>query len=266
MADMRVGTPPVAVPTTPTTSSAPAAGSSPLATKWQTAVQNQAATNAKFQQKYAAWAASLNPQEKAALQAYRTPGVYYILNKFLRNGQIPPQKPWQHFTEDGIRNMAYNLNQALKKAPVTDEPITVYRSVVLPTRFQSMGTNLNGQRIDDRAFMSTTVDPIAIKTFEQVRLNKPGKSPVCVAIDVPKGTSMAFIEAALGGGREQEALFPLGEPFGHQLQFSSNVETVDGMPMVSANMLPNASRENWYPAFPAGWKPTGFELKNFFDS
>src|SRR5579859_8111624 len=118
MADMRIGGAPVA---TPAAAATPAPAGSPLAQTWAKALTNASATNAKFAADYAGWAASLNPQERAALQAYRTPGVYYLLNQFLRRGEIPPQKPWQHFTPDGLRQMAYQLNQALKKAPVTTE-------------------------------------------------------------------------------------------------------------------------------------------------
>jgi hypothetical protein len=265
MADMRIGGAAVA---TPVAAPAAAPAGSPLAQTWAKGMANAGTTNAKFAADYAGWAASLNPQERAALQAYRTPGVYYLLNQFLRRGEVPPQKPWQHFTPDGLRQLAYQLNQALKKAPVTKEPITVYRSVVLPTRYQQMGDNLKGQQFDDRGFMSTTVDPTVIKTFEQTRLTKPdkGHNPVAMAITIPAGTSLAYIEAALGGAGEREALLPLGEPAGHVINFTSNVETVDGMRMVSGDLKANATRSNNFPAFPPGFTATGFELKKYFDS
>jgi len=235
---------------------------------WQASLINAAANIAALADKHRDWAATLTPDEKEALRAYRTPGVYYILNKFLRSGELPPQKPWQHFTPEGLRDLAYLLDAALRRAPTLDQPVVVYRSVVLPNRLSAQGPRLNGQWLEDRGFMSTTIAPEVIKTFEQKRLTKPdqGHSPVCVAITIPAGASAAYIEAALGGSGEQEVLLPLGKPCGQALRFTSDVETIDGISLVAATLVPDGAKANWHPAFPAGWKPTGFSLRDFFDT
>jgi hypothetical protein len=180
------------------------------------------------------WAEQLTATERGALEIYRTPGQYFGLNYFARNGVLHPRHSnHSKLTLEQIRDeLLPALESAISKAPPTPWPLTAYRVFDLP-----LEGSIKGKQLLDPAPMSMTVSSQTAKGYEYGRKSHPRR--VVVEIQVPAGTSAAYVEAFLqkppfygGGINERELLaFP-----GHSLLFTSEVEQRDGVPWARAKL------------------------------
>ena len=157
--------------------------------------------------KYKNWHKNLSVEQKKALKMYNS-NAYKDINSHLRGDRTDTWRK-EHFGFEfkppPMKSVISDLSDSLNTASVPHN-LTVFRSMSL----KDVSKMRLGKTFKERGFMSTTIDPSRLGFYG----SQGGKEAVAILqIEVPKGSSAAYISGHINTTRERELLIQRGSSF-----------------------------------------------------
>ena len=205
------------------------------------------------------WLRGLERKEARALTAY-TRNEYEFVNEMLRREMFTSTDP-DIYVDPAFRETVQLLDQALARGPVP-ENVTVYRGMRIPRVYDMIrdGTLLIGQRMFDRAYISTSLSQTLAKGFANSSLPNlaHGTHRILVTIDVPAGSAGGYVQKLSRGSAEpeHELLLPRDCRFvvkGYEMMVDEDWPDSPPMAHLKLEVVPESTRAEKSSLYPPNW-------------